>query len=517
MQENDQEGMKRMSDAASRKKGVIVSAAYIVGQVAVNLVYVPLLLTTIGQDEYGLYQLVGSIVSYIAALNGVLSAGVGRFYSKYKAEDNVDGMDATIATANAVYNIVGLIAVAISFLLIPMVRVAYSSSLDQTQLAEMGAMLIILALNTVVSLKNTITTAVLQANEEFLFWKGSRLAFLMIQPVFVLGAVALLPNALMVTIVIFVNNIMCSLAQRSYCVIRMGLSYRRGKFERRLAKSISVFSLSVLLATIADQIFWNADKMLVAYFYGTSVTAVYSIGAQIYSSYMYAGQIIPGVFFQKVSELYHQKKDLEAISALFARVGRLSSMLCLAVLLGFICLGGDFIRIWAGDGYEEAYAVAVIVMIPFTIDLVQNLGITILQVMDKYLFRGVMYIFLSLVNIVMTLYFLKKYGIAGAAAATGISMFIGNGIVMNVYYSKVVGLNIGLFWKQVAGLSAPLLMYGSVVLVFRWAFGLSASSWLELIAYGCIFLIGFCIVLYKYSLNSDERVLLFGKVKSMMR
>lgn len=192
-------------------------------------------------------------------------------------------------------------------------------------------------------------------------------------------------------------------------------------------------------------------------------------------------------------------------------------MLCLAVLLGFICLGSDFIRIWAGDGYEEAYAIAVIVMIPFTIDLVQNLGITILQVMDKYLFRGVMYIFLSLVNIVMTLYFLKKYGIAGAAAATGISMFIGNGIVMNMYYSKVVGLNIGLFWKQVAGLSAPLLMYGSVVLVFRWAFGLSASSWLELIAYGCIFLIGFCIVLYKYSLNSDERVLLFGKVKSMMR
>lgn len=241
MQENDQEGMKRMSDAASRKKGVIVSTAYIVGQVAVNLVYVPLLLTTIGQDEYGLYQLVGSIVSYIAALNGVLSAGVGRFYSKYKAEDNVDGMDATIATANVVYNIVGLIAVAISFLLIPMVRVAYSSSLDQTQLAEMGVMLVILALNTVVSLKNTITTAVLQANEEFLFWKGSRLAFLMIQPVFVLGAVTLLPNALMVTIVIFVNNITCSLAQRSYCVIRMGLSYRRGKFERRLAKSISVF------------------------------------------------------------------------------------------------------------------------------------------------------------------------------------------------------------------------------------------------------------------------------------
>lgn len=506
-----------MSNGASRKKGVIVSAAYIVGQIAVNLVYVPLLLTTIGQDEYGLYQLVGSIVSYIAALNGVLAAGVGRFYSKYKAEEDAGGMDATIATANVVYNIVGLIAIAVSILFIPMVRTAYSSSLDQAQLAEMGGMLVILALNTVVSLKNTITTAVLQANEEFLFWKGSRLAFLMIQPVFVLGAVALLPNALMVTIVIFVNNIICSLAQRSYCMVRMGLSYRGGKFEKRLAKSISMFSLSVLLVTIADQIFWTADKMLVAYFYGTGVTAIYSIGAQIYSSYMYTGQIVPGVFFQKVSELYHQKKDLEAISALFARVGRLTSILCLAVLLGFMCLGSDFIRIWAGDGYEEAYAVAIIVMVPFTIDLVQNLGITILQVMDKYLFRGVMYLFLSLVNIVMTLVLLKEYGIAGAATATGISMFIGNGIVMNIYYSKVVGLNIRLFWKQVAGLSMPLLIYGAVVIVFKRVFELSVSSWFELIAYGCVFLAGFCMVLYRYSLNSDERNLIFGKVQNAVR
>ena len=43
-----------------RKAGVFLSYAYTVVQVAVNLVYVPLLLSTVGASEYGLYQLIGS-------------------------------------------------------------------------------------------------------------------------------------------------------------------------------------------------------------------------------------------------------------------------------------------------------------------------------------------------------------------------------------------------------------------------------------------------------------------------
>ena len=51
-----------------RKIGIILSYIYTATHVVVNLLYVPLLLRTIGQSEYGLYQLVGSLIAYISIM-----------------------------------------------------------------------------------------------------------------------------------------------------------------------------------------------------------------------------------------------------------------------------------------------------------------------------------------------------------------------------------------------------------------------------------------------------------------
>ncbi len=69
-----------MSGSSSRRIGVVVSYAYTVCSILVQLVYVPLLLSSIGQEEYGLYQLIGSVISYDDSINGNLAAGVGRYY-----------------------------------------------------------------------------------------------------------------------------------------------------------------------------------------------------------------------------------------------------------------------------------------------------------------------------------------------------------------------------------------------------------------------------------------------------
>ena len=44
---------------------------------------------------------------------------------------------------------------------------------------------------------------------------------------------------------------------------------------------------------------------------------------------------------------------------------------------GFIFFGPYFIKIFAGEGYELAYPVAILLMVPVTVPLIQNLGIEI--------------------------------------------------------------------------------------------------------------------------------------------
>ena len=77
-------------------------------------------------------------------------------------------------------------------------------------------------------------------------------------------------------------------------------------------------------------------------------------------------------------------------------------MFCGVVWLCYF--GKEFITLWVGPVYEPAYAMAIVVMVPFTIDIVQNLGLTILQVMNRYGFRAKMYFIAACLNIISTLF-----------------------------------------------------------------------------------------------------------------
>ena len=48
------------------------------------------MLRLLGQSEYGLYQLVYSVVSYLSLLSLGFSSSYMRFYSRYKVENNED-------------------------------------------------------------------------------------------------------------------------------------------------------------------------------------------------------------------------------------------------------------------------------------------------------------------------------------------------------------------------------------------------------------------------------------------
>lgn len=65
--------------------------------------------------------------------------------------------------------------------------------------------------------------------------------------------------------------------------------------DSRIVKSILGLSAAILLGSIADQIFWKTDQIILGRMFNTAVVAVYSVGAQIYMMYMQFGTQVSGV------------------------------------------------------------------------------------------------------------------------------------------------------------------------------------------------------------------------------
>lgn len=495
-----------------RRAGAIVSYLYTIASVIVSLVYVPLLLRGIGQDEFGLYQLVGSVMSYIVSINSILASGVSRYYCMYLSEGDSEMAESTLAISKRLYWGLSAASMLVVFALVFIVRGVYQGSFTAAQLDECAAMLIVLGINTVVTMNNTINIAAITANERFVFLKGSQLITLVVQPVFVIVLVRIMPNALMVTLVILAMNILCAGVQKIYARGFLKVSCTYHGWDRRLVKGLICFSGSIVLVVAADQIFWKADQLIIGYTSGVAMVAVYAIGSQIYTAYRQVGSAVSSVFFPRVSELYHGEHDLGKMSELYARVGRITFLVCGVIFGAFLIVGPDFIVLWAGDAYADAYWVATLVMLSLTVDLAQTLSNTIMQVANKYLFRGVMLLTLAVINIGMTILLIQLIGIAGAALSTTICMLVGCALI-NWYLDARVGLDVRLFWRELGGLM-PSFLFLTVLFGFAyWSLPLLHANWTTFIAGGGLYVVLYLLVFWRFALNDYEK----GLIRGMLR
>lgn len=499
---------KGHSKIGKRRVGVLVSYAYSIAQVLINLIYVPLLLSSIGKSEYGLYQLVGSIIAYLSVANSTFSAGATRFYCKFYAMGDEDGMANTLGILKKIYRITYVVILIIVATVAVVFSIVYEQSFSSWEIEESCLMLGVLAVNLVLTMNNTMSIACITAHEEFAFLKISQLAVLVLQPVLVLILINFWPFAVTVTLVQLFCNFICRMIQQLFARNKLGMDDKLRFIDEDLERQILAFSGGIVLGVIADQIFWKTDQLILGYLYGTASVAIYSVGSQIVNVYSPLGFAVSSVFMPRISEIWHSEHRLDKISAIFLKVSRVAIYPLLAVLLGFIVFGQDFIRLWAGNGYEDAYWVAVIELIPFTIDVSQNIGLTILQVMNRYDFRAKMYLVAAAINVGLTVALAKELGIVGAALASAIAMIVSSGFVLNWYYQKRIGLDMGAWWQSVMREIIPMVVLCFIFSVFWHPF--VGSGWISLLTGIACWAVAFSLISYFLCANDYEKSLVVG-------
>lgn len=485
--------------------GVILSYCYTIAQVAINLFYVPLLLNGIGRSEYGLYQLIGSLVAYMSVFNLMFQGATTRYYCRYFAQGDKKGMESVLAVTRNVYRVASLVVAGICGIALFVFRSVYSEQLDAFEQSEASVMLIIVTINLIVTMHNSINISAITAHERFAFLKGSQLAVTILQPIAVIAFIQFWPYAMVVSLVQLALNSLCALIQRIYSRRKLKAIPCIHAGYKNLYKEILIFSSGIVLALIADQIFWNSNQLILGYLFGMGVVAVYGIAVQIQRIYMMIGTAISNVFLPKISLLYHNGDSLVSISKEFGKVGKLTAYPLLLVLTGFALFGEDFIVLWVGQDYLDAYWIVLALITPLTIDLVQNVGLSILQVMNKYAFRGKIYFVMSLLNIPIVLLIAPQFGAIGAAVCSGILMLVINGPVMNIYY-RFLGIDILSFWKGIARAAAPNACLLVAIFILQMVIHIELSNWLLLIVALVLYATAFIVVSVVFTMTKEERV-----------
>lgn len=481
----------------------------------ISILYTPIMLRLLGQAEYGLYSLSNSIIGYLGVLDFGIGNAVVRYTAKYKALEDKDGESNLYGMFIVIYVILAILVIIAGSLLVMNTHLFFSSSLTQKEMTRIQFMMVLMIFNLAISFPFGIFSAIITAHEQFVFPKMIGIIRQILNPFVILPLLLLGYKSLGMTVASTCMNLLFIWVNVYYCFKVLRIKVKFNQMDFSVLKEIMGYSFFIFLNMIIDRVYWSTDQFILGTVSGPVTVAVYSIGSTFNQYYIGFSNAISGVFLPKITKMITQNVSNKELSNLFIRIGRIQFIILSFILSGFILVGKEFIAIWAGEGYEQSYFIALLVMVPLTIPLIQNLGITILQAKNMHHFRSNVYIFIATLNVIASIPLAKMYDGIGCALATGISMVIGNIIIINIYYYKKIHINIPKFWLEISKLSIPVLLSVAIMLVVNKLIPLSGV--INILFTGIGFTIIFVSLMCLLGMNNSEKELFIGPIKMIGR
>lgn len=498
-----------------RKAGVLLSYAGELVKILVNLIYTPIMLRLLGQSEYGLYQLVYSVVSYLSLLSLGFGSSYLRFYSRYKAKNDED----EIAKLNGMFMIIfcsiSVICILCGAAMVGNIRTIFGTGLTDSEYETARVLMGLLIINLAMTFPNSVFNCSITAHEKFLFQKLLILLQNLFSPFLTLpllimgyGSIGMVSVTTFLTFALLLSNMF-------YCFKKLHIRFAFKGLKIALLKEMWVFTFFIFLNQIIDQINWSVDKFLLGRLAGTTAVAVYGVGGQINTLYLQFSSSVSSVFIPKVNRIVAESNDDTQLTKLFTKVGRIQFIVLGVISSGFIFLGMPFVKIWAGEEYGASYAVALLLIIPVTVPLIQNLGVEIQRAKNMHKARAVVYLAIAIANVFVSIPLIKLMGPAGAALGTAISLFAGNIIFMNWYYHARIGMNMIYFWKEIAkfipALIAPCVVGIAIMKL------VNITGLVKLGVFAVIYAAVYGLSMYFLGMNEEEKQLVMGPIRKILR
>lgn len=497
-----------------RKAGVILSYLSMAISVITGIIYVPFLLRTIGQNEYGLYQLLGGFVSYAAIFDFGLSNTITRFYVRYKKLGEQEKLENMLSLSRIIFWILNLICLAVCIVIYFCLDKVYPK-LDAAQIESGRKIFILLIISVCTTIPTYVYTAISNAEEKYIFLRGSSLLVAILQPVIVVLLVKRHPSAVSVVLIQTILNVVLSVTKILYVKLRLKTRFKLHNWDNLLLKEMLAFSFFVFLNTVIDQINWQLGKTVMGIAYGdTALVALLSIGLQLANYFMMFSSNVNSVFYAQINKSVMEDDSMEKTNAIFLKVGRVQAIILALVLSGFIVFGQEFVDIWAGVENHNAYFIALALMISLFIPMTQNCGILILQAKNLHKWRSVTYAIIAVINIAVSAALVMPFGEYGVAAGTILSFIIGNNIIINIVYKFKAKINVERLLKYL--LKVVLIVGVLTTVAFFINRLIIADGYALLFVKILIYCVAYALVAWFLLMNKYEHELLLSLLRKII-
>ena len=428
----------------NRSIGIVLSYVNTFLNMVCGLFLSAFLLKCLGDTEYGVYQAISSFANYLVLLEFGTGTVMVRNISVCRSENKSPlEVEKNISTIWTITNILSGIILLFSVVFYFSLDTVYAQSFSAEQLVIGKKIFVFIVMYLVLSFYFQTLSSIALAIEHYTF-KSTTAIFRTVTRTILLVVIigGFVKQSIVIAMVDAFLTFFMTVYSYFYCKKNFSIRINFANFDKAIFNASLPLCFAIFLQTIVNQTNSSVAKFIISIKLTPELVSLYSVGLFIYSVFsslttipisMYAPQI--------VKEVVANKRGKELTDSL-VRPSRLIVIIGGTVFFGFIAAGKQFISIVYGEKYLTAWLIAILIMLPMFLNMSNGVIVNVLDAMNKRIFRSLILMVTTLLNILLTLYLTAKYSVIGAAASTCISTLLGQITFMNIYYEKVIGIKV---------------------------------------------------------------------------
>jgi O-antigen/teichoic acid export membrane protein len=438
-----------MADSAAKPALLLNAASNWLGfavQVIVVFFLSPVLVHGLGDERYGIWQLVESILAYLTLLDLGVAAAVVRFVAKFEETSDQDKVNRVFSTSICIFSLAGALAMLIA--LGVAILVPHCVQIPDGMLYEARWMLVLLGLNLGLGLPLNVFACVLEGLGRYPVKNAIRTGVLLTRVPMFLGIVwsggGLVPLAWAITGCNLAEHVLMALVARR-CL--PGLRFSVKLADRTTLRSIWGYSLNALLAMLAGRVSFQTDAFVLGMFRAVEQITFFSIAARLVEYAKTAVRSLTAVLVPAFSSL-EARGDEASIRGVLVESTRYVLWVIVPIEIGLLLLGKPFIALWMGERYAElSYPILVILAIPLVLAIAQSVASRVLYGTGRLRWFARAVMAEALCNLLLSLALVGPLGMEGVALGTSIPSLIFDFAIL-IYVCRMLDLGVFTYLRR---------------------------------------------------------------------
>lgn len=418
-----------------------------IASLAVGFFLSPFVLHRLGDLAYGVWVLAVSTISYLTLLDLGMQSSVLRYVSKGHTQGDHQGASDALSAAFWVRLRISIVVLVVSAVLAFFFPVFFKVPASLAFDARWAVMIVGLTMSLNMSIG--VASGVLSGLNRYDLQNYVTLAQTTIRVIGVVWALKTGHGIIAIAIVELVAqcvalSVLVWLAHRLYPELTVNLK----KPARETLRMVWSYSAYAFLTTVAVQLVYQSDNLVVGAFVSASAVTYYAIANSLCR---YATQIVGSVgsTFVPAASTYEASGNLDAVRRLYIQGTRATLLLSLPVLVTFLVRGKEFIRLWMGPQYAHRSGdILIILAIPLLFAYANRAAGSIAFGIEKHKLTALTAIVEGVANLVLSIALVHWYGIYGVALGTLIPSLVVQLGFWPWYTSKIINISVGeVLWR----------------------------------------------------------------------